>query len=165
MLSSKYRPVQIFWQAIPMDKPAPQMKQTNQVPVNSVPQTNMADSQQQQQLVEQWKDEGDADSGLEDGAQMDSLQQGKQGGKLPSSTRTILKKPVLKSVRFVAKQKSKAVAEVPPAEAKVTAISSGAQGQQVAKKSIWDRLGSRVGETSGKQATVGGKVPTHKTIV
>ena len=153
MLSSKYGPVQIFWQAIPMDKPAPQMKQTNQA--NSVPPTNMAADQQQQQLV----DEGDADSGLEDGAQVETLQQRKQGGKLPLTARTILKKPVLKSVRYVAKQKSKVVAEAPPVEAK---SSSGAKDQQqVAKKSIWDRLGSKVGEISGKQATVDGKVPTH----
>ena len=136
-----------------MDKPAPQMKQTNQT--NSAPPTNMADGQQQQQLV----DEGDADSGLEDGAQAETLQRGKQDRKLPSTARTILKKPVLKSVRYVAKQKSKVGAEVPPVEAK---SSSGAKDQQqVAKKSIWDRLGSKVGETSGKQATIGGKVPTH----
>jgi hypothetical protein len=157
MLSSKHRPVQIFWQAFTMDKPTPQMKQTNEA--NLLPPTNMADGQQQQQLIDQWKDEGDGDSGLEDGAQADSLQRRKESRKLPSTTRTFVKKPILKSVRYVAKQKSKLVAEVPPAEMKLTVASSGAQGQQqVAKKSIWDRLGSKVGETSGKQATVGGKV-------
>ena len=141
-----------------MDKQA-QMSQTNQA--NSVPATYTADGQQQQvqRLNEQWKEEGDADSGLEDGAQADSLQQEEEVGKLPSTTRTFLKKPVLKSVRYVAKQRSKLVTGV-PAEVKLTGTSSGAKGQQqVAKKSIWDRLGSKVGETSGNQTTIGGKVP------
>ena len=131
-----------------MDKPA-QMSQTNQA--NSVPPTNRASRQQQvQRLNEQRKEEGDADSGLEDGAQADSLQQQEEVGKLPSTIRTFLKKPVLKSVRYVAKQKSKPVTGV-PAQVKLTGTSSGAKGQQqVTKKSIWDRLGSRVGETSGK---------------
>lgn len=137
-----------------MDKPAPQMSQTSQS--NSVPPSN----RQQQQLSEQWKDEGDADSGLEDGAQTDSLQGEQGGGKLPSTARTFLKKPVLKSVRYVAKQKSNLETEGPSGEAKVPGMSSGAKGQQlIVKKSIWDRLGGKVGETSGKQATVSGKVP------
>ena len=155
MLSPKYRPVQIFWQAIPMGKAAPQMTQTTKT--NSVPPTNAADSQQLEQLNEQWKDEGDADSGLEDGAQAGALHHQGEG------VGTFLKeKPVLKSVRYVAKQKSKHVSGVPPPEAKSTETSSGAKGQlhvQVTRKSIWDRLGSRIGDGSRKPATVGGKVP------
>ena len=135
-----------------MDKPA-QIKQTNQT--NAVPPTNTADNQQQQ-LSDRWKDEGDADSGLEDGAPADNVQEEEGTGVRPS---TLLKKPVLKSVRYVAKQnsaKSKLVTRV-PAEKSITGISGGAQ--KVAKKSIWERLGNRAGESSGKQATVGGKVP------
>lgn len=144
----------MFWQAIPIDKPA-QTKQINET--NSMPATNTVDGQQQQQqLSEQWKDEGDADSGLEDGAQADSLRQEEETGVRPSST--VVKKPVLTSVRYVAKQssaKSKLVTRV-PAEKNLTGASGGTQ-----KRNIWERLGNRAGESSGKQATVDRKVPTE----
>ena len=155
ILSSKYRPVQMFWQSIPIDKPT----YTNQA--NSIPPTGAAGNQQQQ-LNERWKEEGDGDSGLEDGAQADSLQQGEETGERSLTFVALAaKKPVMKGVVHAAKQssaRSRLVTRV-ATENKLTGTPSGVKGQQqIMKKSIWDRLGGRAGETSGKQATVGGKV-------
>lgn len=152
----------MFWQANAINK---QTSKTNQT-ANSSDTTE--DSQQQQQLNEAWKEDGDGDSGLEDGAQADSPQQNDEAGERSLTTRVLSKKPILKSVMHAAKQTASArpkLAARVPAEKKLTVTSIGAQGrqEQTAKKSIWERLGNKVG--GGKQAITGRKVITEHLLV
>ena len=122
---------------------------------SAVPLTGSSDDQQQQRN-ERWEDDGGDDSGLEDGIQTDFQQQ--KGGESSLIPMVFSGKPVLKSVMHVAKQsnaKSRLVTKVVK-EKKLTDESetlSRVKGQRQGKKSIWERLGNKVGETSGKVRT------------
>ena len=159
ILSPKHGPVQLFWNSLPANKPGqakpmtrappppskyvyvPGSKASTAAPLGDASRVKSAvDQQQQLPPSEGWKGDGDYDSGLEDAAQTDSIQQ--EGGERSTLTFTAMsKKPPLKGVtRVVKKAAGKVVAKV----------GTGTSIVQPAKKSIWDRLGGKVGETSGK---------------
>lgn len=110
---------------------------------------------QQQQGDDVWKNEGDGDSGVEDEPGTESLQHKAEGSSL--TVTAFSKKPVLKSVRYVARQGETAKLRPVAGEKKVAGEPGAAgrkKGQLVVKKSIWDRLGSKVGETRVRKVSV-----------
>ena len=158
ILSPKHGPVQLFWHSLPFDKPGqakpmtrappqpskyvyiPGSKPSTAAPPEDASGVESAGDQQQLPAREGWKGEGDYDSGLEDAAQTDSIQQ--EGGERSTLTfMAMSKKPPLKGVKRVVKKGTGKV---------VAKVGAGKSIGQPAKKSIWDRLGSKVGETSGK---------------
>lgn len=162
----------MFWQSLPFSKPAQPM-QTGSVPQPSkyvyIPLGNQARTapsssggaglfdDQQQQRDNVWKDEGDGDSGVEDETGTESIQYQAKGNSL---TVTASKNPVLKSLRYVARQsevaKGRLVSKVAKPKKVVgePGVAGRMKGQKLVKKSIWDRLGSKVGESKVNRAGV-----------
>ena len=155
----------MFWQSIPFSKSAQptqagsatQPSKYIYIPGNQActsPSSSggagLSDDQQHQG-DNAWKDEGDGDSGVEDEAGTESLQRKTKRSSLTVTASS--KSPALKSVRYVAQQsettKLRLVSKV--AKQKKVVGEPGAaghmKGQKLVKKSIWDRLGSKVGES------------------
>lgn len=96
-------------------------------------------SDRQRPPNEGWKEEGDDDSGLEDGAQPNSLQQEARERDTLTSTAAFSKAPALKGTTRVVRKGSAA-----------SKVGMEKSTSQPGKKSVWERLGGKVGETSQK---------------
>ena len=163
----------MFWQSVPFSKSA-QPTQVASAPQPSkyvyIPPGNQAraasssfgsavlSDDQEQQGDDVWKDEGDGDSGVEDETGTESVQCETKGDSLTVTASS--KRPALKSVRYVAKHRDVAMVRLGSKVTKqIKAVGEPGtagrmKGQKLVKTSIWDRLGSKVGESKVSRESV-----------
>ena len=156
----------MFWQSISVDKKPSHPKPTQSSKYVYIPnsQANQASSSTindagpsgnlQQQGGDRFEEDGDNDSGLEDGGQTDSIPPREEGFSLPLTA--FSQKPVLKSIRHAVKQSGtmpRQVTKIKETRKKLTnepKMSGRIEMQAPVKKRIWERLGDKTGAETKK---------------